>query len=269
MVRKADKTGSVMDLEVGEAGSCMINVNCDEGLDWQTEKKGVARMMMYLSNGSGGRGWYLCSGTLVNNTKQDLTPYLLSAHHCYDGTDEENDFPRWMFYFHYESPGCESVAPERNYTVAGCVLRAAIPLVDGSDGLLLELTQDIPQEWDVYYNGWDRRNSVVSGEGVCIHHPAGDIKKISVFNNYSSYTWYSDDNGAEDGHWLLSFIRTQNGAPATQGGSSGSPRFTAEHLVTGALTGGHSACLKPYGSNYYVKLWFHRDPYVCTLGPHS
>lgn len=260
MKRKANLKVTDMDTELGESSYCMININCEEGLDWQTEKRGVARMVMYVSNGAGGAGWYLCSGTLVNNTKQDLTPYFLSAYHCYEGTDEEHDFQRWIFYFHYESPDCYDEEPEQSYTIIGCQLRTAIPIKNGSDGLLLELGQEIPEEWDVYYNGWDRRIDPIGG-GVGIHHPAGDIKKISTFKEYSSSTWPGQTTGGDNAHWVFNFVKTENGISVTEGGSSGSPMFASNHLLVGTLTGGNSSCTNPSGSNYYGRFWFHWDQY--------
>ena len=30
-------------------------------------------------------GGYICSAALINNTSQDLTPYVLTAYHCVQG----------------------------------------------------------------------------------------------------------------------------------------------------------------------------------------
>jgi len=246
--------------EIGESSSCMININCTEGDDWQTEKKGVCQMTMYVSGGSSGSGWYVCSGDVINNTAQDLTPYVISAFHCYEGATA-NDLTKWQFTFGYEAPGCEDETPVETHTLTGCYLRVASPIDGGSDGILLELDEDIPAEWDVYYNGWDRRNIVTKGGGVGIHHPAGDIKKISTFENYATGTWPGEVYGASDAHWNLQFIETTNGHSVTEGGSSGSSLFNNDHLIIGTLTGGNSSCSYTSGSNYYGKLWYHWDQY--------
>lgn len=241
------------------SASCMININCEEGADWQTEKLGVARILLYNNDNGVRPGWYLCTGSLINNTRQDLTPYLISAHHCYEGADPENDLFRWIFYFNYESTGCADEEPLSYRTMTGCRVRAEMPLQGGSDGLLIELSQSIPPSWGLYYNGWDRRNEVVAGVGVNIHHPAGDIKKISTFSNYSSSTWNGEDVGATGAHWYIIFDQTVNGTSVTEGGSSGSPMFTSEHLIAGTLTGGNSSCTYFKGSNIYGKMWYHWD----------
>ncbi len=243
----------------GTAESCMINVNCEEGRLWQNEKKGVALVYIY----AGGDGWRQCSGTLINNTKQDNTPYFLSAFHCYEGC-EEKDLDKSTFYFGYEAEDCAGYNRTEYYTATGSKLRVAIPLYKGSDGLLLELTEELPEEWDLYFNGWDRRDKVVTGLGVGIHHAAGDIKKISSFGDYSSSTWtWTDKNlyGADDGYWDVSFVETRNGLSVIQGGSSGSPMFTSEYAVAGSLSGSNISCAEPHGHAWYGKMYYHWDKY--------
>ena len=246
--------------EIGESAACMININCSEGDEWQSEKDGVCQMLMYNSGTNSGAGWYVCTGTLINNTAQDLTPFVLTAFHCYDGATT-NDLTYWQFNFGYEAPSCEDEEPINTHTIVGCYLRVAVPIDGGSDGLLLELADDVPAEWNVYYNGWDRRNEITEGGGVGIHHPAGDIKKISTFEDYATSTWPGDTEGAENAHWNLQFISTEHGVSVTEGGSSGSPLFNSEHLVIGTLTGGNSTCANVGGANYYGKLWYHWDQY--------
>lgn len=244
-------------LEIGESSYCMINVNAEEGADWQEEKKGVTQMTMLLTD-----GWYVCSGTMINTTAQDLRPYLLSACHCYSYNASEEDMLKWQFRFHYESPTAVTERPLDTKTLVGCRLLAASPIKGGSDGLLLELTEEIPLDWDVYFNGWDRRDTITPGRGVGIHHPAGDIKKISTFDEYKTDSWNGQGGPAMDSaHWNLQFVKTKNGHSVTEGGSSGSPLFNSNHLVIGTLTGGDSSCSSPTGSNLYGKLAYHWNQY--------
>lgn len=63
--------------DLGDAASCQVNINCSpEGDNWQDEKRGVARILFRE-----GASWYYCSGTLVNNTLENGTPYFLTAYH--------------------------------------------------------------------------------------------------------------------------------------------------------------------------------------------
>jgi PKD repeat protein len=237
-----------------QSGSCMINVNCPEGDNWQDQKKGVAR----IATVSGGYV-SLCSGSLVNNTAGDFDPLFLSAHHCYEGMTAAQ-MNQSIYYFHYEWPGCEDLGTDPECpTMVGAQMLVDIPIEGGSDGALLRLNDPIPEEYGVYFNGWDRRN-VAATSGVGIHHPAGDVKKISTFgNSVVSDTWLSEEIGAPNAHWNFQYISTANGFSVVEGGSSGSPMFNQNGLIVGSLTGGNSDCNYTRGENLYGKLWYHWD----------
>lgn len=252
---------TMADTGPGTSGSCMVNINCEEGEAWQTEKNGVCQMTLPIGNYI-----YICSGALVNNTAEDLKPYILSAFHCIDLDIPvtEKNLNKYTFYFHFEHTGCENNSSIASYrTITGCKKIAGIPLDGGSDGLLLLLNQTIPEHYNVYYNGWDRSNTAAQS-GVGIHHPSGDYMKISTFNKVArTSTWYGIDNikGAPNAHWNVVFEQTANGHAVTEGGSSGSPLFNQNKQIVGTLSGGSSSCEKPNGANTYGKLYYHWDQY--------
>ncbi len=234
--------------ERGGAAWCMINVNCSpEGDAWQDEKRGVVKQLMKI-----GSGYYFCSGTMINNTQQDLKPYVLTAFHCGEG-GSTSDLNQWIFYFNYESSTCSGNWGPANYTMTGCYRRAEGSYSTGSDFLLLELKTNVPDSYNAYFNGWDRTN-LGSDNGVNIHHPAGDIKKISTYDTpLTSSQWNS--NGVLS-HWRTYWAETEHGTSITEGGSSGSPLFNEEGLVLGDLTGGPpDNCNSPSYSLYGKVYW--------------
>lgn len=235
------------DQERGGSLWCMININCPEGDDWQDEKKGVVKQYMKI-----GWSYYLCTGSLMNNTEQDLIPYILTAWHCGDGASSA-DFNQWIFYFNYEASVCTGNWGPQNYTMTGCEKKAEGSYTTGSDFLLLELNSGVPTSYDAYYNGWDRRN-LGADSGVNIHHPAGDIKKISTYTiPLTSSQW--NNNGVLS-HWRAWWAETVNGTSITEGGSSGSPLFSQDGLVVGDLTGGPADdCIDPKYSLYGKIYW--------------
>ncbi|MFO7791041.1 MAG: hypothetical protein R6V32_10775, partial [Bacteroidales bacterium] len=126
----------------GDSGACNVNVNCPEGDNWQDEKGGVA--LIYIPSGLGGG---FCTGSLVNNTAEDGTPYFLTAYHC--GGDETNQ-DQWEFYFNFESPDCSDPASEPGYDdVVGSDMIAGGSDSGGTDFLLLELLTDPPASYGV------------------------------------------------------------------------------------------------------------------------
>ncbi|MDR1455917.1 MAG: protease [Tannerella sp.] len=249
------------------SASCEVNVNCEEGDRWQSQKKGVCHMLQRIGSKS-----YLCSAALLNNTAQDLKPYILTAQHCsVDGDNTEasaDDLKQWVFYFRYEWSGCESgsgfVLPR---TMTGCRKMASTQTNGESDGLLLLLNADIPQEYDVYYNGWDRRDKPALS-GVGIHCPANDHMRISTYRNPAVPATFKTDNtlaGDFNAHWNVIFDETANGHGITEKGSSGSPLFNENQLVVASLTGGSSTCYDPTGLNLYGKLSYHWDRYESSM----
>jgi hypothetical protein len=243
------------------SGTCEVNVNCDEGTAWQNEKRGVCFTIQKIGNVS-----YMCTGSLVNNTAQDFKPLILSARHCaYDGnkTATPNEMKQWTFYFNYELEGCNNNTPALlKQERTGCTLVARTETSGQSDGMLVLLNQEIPESWDVYYNGWDRRE-VMPNSGVCLHHPEGDYKKISTYGSPATIMTFesSEFKGDMNAHMNVTFMQTANGFGVTEAGSSGSPLFNESKLITGTLTGGTSSCYYSRGLNIYGRLYNHWDKY--------
>ncbi len=217
----------------GESLACNLNVNCPLGQNWQTEKRGVARILMIFSNGA---GW--CTGSLVANTAGTGDPYFLTAHHCQLIGTAPN-FSMWRFDFEYETAGCPNPTTEpTRKSVLGCEL---ISFRDETDFLLLK-TSPIPANYNVYFNGWNRTpatNSLVPNS-TFIHHPSGDIKKISRDNDPATIFTQTINWGGQFGvspantHW-----RVIPDEGIYQPGSSGCVLFDPNKRIVGQLHGGN------------------------------
>ncbi|MEI6764651.1 MAG: T9SS type A sorting domain-containing protein [Bacteroidota bacterium] len=237
--------------DFGQSESCEVNINCPEGTNWQDEKTGVARVFLKVGN-----TWGWCSGTLINNCRNDCTPYFLTADHCGEGSSAA-DMNQWVFHFNYEASGCTNPSTEpTSQTITGATLKAngGNGGNDGSDFYLLQL--NTAPTFNPYYNGWDRNNTAPAS-GVGIHHPAGDIKKISTYT--SAATSASWGGTVQNTHWQLVWAATTSGHGVTEGGSSGSPLFNSSGLVVGDLTGGSSYCSSPNDPDMYGKFYYSWD----------
>lgn len=220
----------------GSSGSCNRNVNCPEGAAWTNERNSVV-MLVSGSNG-------FCTGALVNNVLNDGKPYVLTADHCYSNP------ANWIFRFNWQSPDCNNPATSPTFqSLSGAVLRAR---ATASDFCLVEITGGlvggtVPSSYSPYFSGWDNSGSTPQS-ATGIHHPSGDIKKISQENQSLISTTFG--SCPPNSHWGVTSWDTG----VTEGGSSGSPLFDQNHRIIGQLHGGASACGASSLSDEYGKI---------------
>ena len=231
----------------GGSGSCEVNVACSEGDSWTDEEKGVVRILLTSNQG---QGW--CTGSLINNTSLNCVPYILTAWHCGEASSPAQ-YNQYIYYFNYQTGSCGGSSASGTQSITGST-RIAYSNDgggnSGSDFLLTQINSDIPTSINAYYNGWNAINTA-SSNGVGIHHPSGDYKKISTYtSNLVSTSWGSASNS----HWRVTWSATENGHGVTEGGSSGSPIFNDDGLIIGQLTGGSSFCSSPNSPDLYGKM---------------
>ena len=240
----------------GGSGPCEVNVNCTEGGNWQKEKRSVTRIQVKRG---GANLW--CTGSLLNNTMNDGKPYILTADHC-GNLSSVVDLSQWIFYFNYEGTECPDPTNEptlNSITGATLVAHGGNSGATGSDFFMVLLKSSIPTSYNVYYNGWSRETTPPSPSGITIHHPQGDIKKISTYSQpLQQSNW---NGGAFVSHWLVTWSATANGHGTTEGGSSGSPLFDNQGRLVGTLTGGESSCdsVNLNSPDYYGQFAYHWD----------
>lgn len=236
-----------------QSDSCEVDINCPAGALWQTEKRAVCRLIV---------GGYYCTGTLINNALHLKIPYLLTAYHCVQTQDIASG---GVFFFNYEKTGCNQGTDSISQSLSGAELVATTN--NQLDFSLLKLNQFPPANYKPYFAGWDvSTGNPVSG--VVIHHPGGDVKKISI-SNHELFTSTFGDNFDTLSNWMV----TQYDLGATEGGSSGAPIFNSQHRLYGTLTGGQAYCGSPY-YDFYTKFCLDWDKYSdsakqvkCWLNP--
>ena len=211
----------------GGSGSCNKNVNCIEYSGQQNQKRSVA-MILTQNNVR----W--CSGAMINNTAQDGKPYFLTARHC-------NTTANSIFMFNYESPDCSNIDGPTQQTIQGCTIRVNWQI---SDVTLVELSSVPPGNYFAYFSGWDA--SAAPADSVFgIHHPRGDIKKISFEKNQVFAAPYAVGDTALS-HWKVSNWEVGT----TETGSSGSPLFNHDGEIVGQLHGGLANCANSVNDYY-------------------
>lgn len=217
-------------LGFGDAVTCHTNVNCQVATNYYRQKRGVARILMVFSNGT---GW--CSGTLVANTSETDEPYFLTAHHC-QIIGQNPDFSMWRFDFNFESPSCQTPATAPTFqSVLGC---ERLAYRTQTDVMLLKINP-IPQNYGVYFSGWDRSLDPPTSSAL-IHHPRGDIKKYSADAQPAEVFEQAIDWGPGFGTSPANtHFKTIPETGTFEPGSSGCPLFDETLRVVGQLHGGN------------------------------
>ena len=226
--------------KVGESGTCEIDVTCHP--EYLDQSRSTARMTFV----SGGKS-YLCTGTLMNDMASSGTPYFLSANHCISTQAEASTLITDWF---YRSASCNSQAvnPATQRRTGGATLLYATATTDTSFMRL----NTAPPAGIVYAGSYF--GTLAAGVGLAgVHHPEGDLQKLSVgilarFSTCASESCIGSD--ATNGTFLT--MGWQQGV--TEPGSSGSGLYytiDSKRYVVGQLYGGSSSCLAPAGVDQY------------------
>lgn len=207
------------------------------------------------------------SAALINNTRSDGTPYVLTSAHCINNlytvqglANVRQQAATTVFFFGYQSPQRTGyIRPAQEQTLSGASL---VAYNEESDMCLLRIEGlprsssgqrlPIPESYNPYFAGWNR-GEAPSAPFFGIHHPASSTKRYSESSDRSlsivdydlSFAGGRDWYGK---HWQLRAWRVGT----TAAGSSGSPLFDRDGLILGALSGGSSTCSSPYNDYYWA-----------------
>ncbi len=206
---------------------CHLDVTCY--LEWSNSASGVARIYYETSKGS-----FACSGTLLNNSREDFTPYFLTAAHCVATEAEARSVVAHWF---YQTQTCNGELPD--FLTVPRTMGASLlsTLGDGpiegrenpdGDMTLLRLEGDLPN--GVWFQGWNANPQPFGAQVTGIHHPGSDdwdfFKRIS-------FGQIIPDPASRIPADAYAFVSNTQGY--TEGGSSGSALFSSPGTVVGAL----------------------------------
>ena len=243
------RSGSLKRLdEIGSSASCEIDALCKVPMIPQTLVDSVAKYILTDSNGSSG----LCSGTLLNDTDTNSQiPYFMTANHCF--ADQATASSLDLYWF-FQRTACGGADPTSvtNTTGGGMLLATDRE----TDFTLVRLNNAPPT--GVGFSGWQATPLALNTAVVGIHHPAGDLKKISFgtfqilyrredIPNSTLFNVIPDPNG--------SFLGVTWNEGVTEGGSSGSGLWTdvgnGDYRFVGNLLGGGSSCTNQAADDQY------------------
>lgn len=230
--RDFNKVGKVED-----ASECEVDVSCYSE-DFSDVSQSVCRL--FVNGNSYG------SGVLINNTAHDGKPYIITSAHVIS----KNILSSCLVRFNFDMPMCEGFASPDN-AVIQC---DSLAYFDELRDVALLYMNDYPTDKDrPYYSGWDL-SEMPKGPYYSLHHPMGDVKKISKVSSITSATYTmahtnSDKSFDSKNHWKVA----QWDLGVTEIGSSGGGLWSGDKLYIGSLTGGAASCKSPK-NDYYWRL---------------
>lgn len=228
--------------KINESDTCNQDAVCDSSFAMQSNA--VARMLF-----TAGGKTYACSGTLLNDAKGSGTPYFLSANHCISTQTAASTLQTDWF---YRASGCNSrtLSSTTAKLANGATLLYASAETDVS---LMRLNEPAPA--GAYFAGWDASGSALVNNTaiVGLHHPAGDMLKISkgqIAGQTSCVATEGNQFGCVGNTGNFYMVGWNSGT--TQGGSSGSAIFSGDgRYVVGNLYGGGASCTSRGAMDYY------------------
>ena len=241
--------------DIGKAESCNVDIKCSplQGSGAFLNVRNSVAEMDFIDAVAGFEG--LCTGQLLNDT--DLTtqiPWFYSANHCF-----ENDSPPYktaaqmqtvastlntLWFFEAVSCGSLEVPPFSQLIDGATYLYNN----QGADSLFLRLNDTPPA--GAFFAGWDANAISVGASIVVIHHPQGDLKKVSQ----GSVVAYSIPQLTGGGGPTTPYTEVKYDSGSTDEGSSGSGLFTftgTQYLLRGTLFGGGAFCTQFTESDWY------------------
>ena len=209
------------------AEDCHLDVTCYP--EWSSSASGVARIVYEKSESSGA-----CSGTLLNNSRQDFTPYFLTAAHCVATEEEARSV---IAFWSYQTRTCNGDLPDLRSVpqTEGARLLSTLGggTVDGrgnpdGDTTLLQLEGDLPD--GIVFQAWDADPQPVGAQVTGIHHPGNADSDWGFFKRISfGQIIPESEYGASDD--IYAIVRYTQGV--VEGGSSGSALFSNSGTVVG------------------------------------
>ncbi len=200
-------------------GSCSttVDINCPQGAPYQDLKSSVAKLIM---------GGSICSGALIATTRAAQEPLFLTANHCYQASPSPSS---WVVLFNYEAYSCSGSQFDSGDSMSGATLLSTSA---ESDYCLVRLNSNVPTSFHPFFPGW-ARTSATPTSTTGIHHPKGDVKKISHDDDAAAVWNGSTHYSSNAKMWRVGHLEYG----ATQGGSSGSPLFDQNQRIVGQLYG--------------------------------
>ena len=239
--------------DIGDSGSCNVDVQCSplrNDAAFMDTADAVAQMVL-----TDGQFATLCTGTLLaDSDPATQVPWFYTAHHCFENESAPYKTPAqlqqsantlttlWIF----QAATCGSTQVDAAYSQ----LPGGASLLYNNlqaDVAFMRLNGTPPSA--AFFSGWDANPLSTNSSILAIHHPQGDLKKVSQ----GTVTGLASP-GVGGGSQTFYQVRWSSGT--TEGGSSGGGLWSSngsQYFLRGGLWGGAALCTNLNGLDNYSR----------------
>lgn len=240
--------------DIGDAGSCNIDIQCSSLTQQTSFREAVASVAQMVFTDGGFTG--LCTGTLLNDADTSTqVPWFYSANHCFDNNNAPFKTAAQMqsvantlsTLWFFEANACRSLVPETGWVQQSA---GATHLFSNAQSDVLFLRLSAAPPFGAFFASWDANPLAANASVVTIHHPRGDLKKVTPGRVLRFST-----PGVGGGS--ASFIESLWSEGTTEPGSSGAGLWSvvgSSYAFRGGLWGGTALCTNPTGTDNYSRL---------------
>jgi hypothetical protein len=211
--------------QAAQTSGCTLNYSCNA----TSANQGPAQATVAVLVGN----VIQCTGTLLNDTSSDGTPYVLTARHCQRGEGGGGDpgaANSVTVYWDSVTP-CDSTLGSI-YDGTAITQSGATTVVEQQDAWLIQLAAP-PAAPDAYYAGWDATGGVFSG-GYSIHHALGYNKQYVEW--YGQAILQTIPGATLNLSYSSTFWGLVNAKGSVGAGASGGAIFDPSNNVVGSGT---------------------------------
>jgi len=217
---------------------CVQNYSCQATP--QNAAAGQATVTLLIGNA------YLCTGTLINNTANDNTPYIITARHCQNGQyggGNPGAAATVSVYWNAQT-ACGTPLDTVYYTPTSDRQTGATTVVEQQDHWLLQLDAS-PVIDNAQFAGFDASAGPVIG-GYTVHHALAYNKQ---YTRWHGQAFASQSTGVLGTSFVSNLLAAVNEFGATGPGASGAALFSSADRVLGVLSlGKHGNSVSGYAN---------------------
>lgn len=225
--------------DIGTSGSCNVDVKCQPQTPALVAAANATALIVFNDT----QFMYQCSGTLVNDSLATNTPYFYTANHCVDSQALATTV---NFYWFFDAVACNdhtTVPPYVTQTGGAMLLGRS----DDWDWSLMRANTALPA--GVAFSGWRAEPLAAGDAAISLHHPNGDLKKVTSGTFQGYYTRSGRTSTFATMLWAQG---------STEPGSSGGGLLTlgpsGTYELRGGLWAGSASCSNPGGTDQFSRL---------------